>query len=99
MIDCDQIRHLSDQTGRARAKSQFEIIRLAIVHALTRFFLCTLVVICLSFMKVVKSVENELKRKLVDVLVVEVGVTAAGSSLDPLNLDPARVSNAVMTGD
>lgn len=72
-----------------------EIMKLIIAYALTGSFLFTLIVTCLSLINVVKSIDKKLKRKLINVLIVEVAVIAVGSFSDLLNLDPAKASNIV----
>ena len=72
-----------------------EIIKLIIAYALTGSFVFTLVVTCLSLINIVKSIDKKLKRKLINVLVVEVAVIAVGSFSNILNLDPAKASNII----
>jgi hypothetical protein len=72
-----------------------EIIKLVIAYALTGSFLFTLVVTCLSLINVIKSIDKKLKRKLINVLIVEVAVIAAGSFSDLINLDPGKASAVV----
>jgi hypothetical protein len=72
-----------------------EIIKLVIAYALTGSFLFTLVVTCLSLVNVIKSIDKKLKRKLINVLIVEVAVIAIGSFSDLINLDPGRATTVV----
>lgn len=72
-----------------------EIIKLIIAYALTGSFVFTLVVTCLSLINVIKSIDKKLKRKLINVLIVQVAVIAVGSFSDALNFDPGETSDVI----
>lgn len=76
-----------------------EIIKLVIAYSLVGSFLFTLVVTCLSLVNVIKSIDKKLKRKLINVLVVEVAVIAIGSFSNLLKLDAGTVSDNIRSDE